>query len=514
MARFEQLIRDPHTGEKALIRSNDEWTLESKIQRKIESWQRRHERQENRQRKEQEKLQKEKLHEEAEKRTEESRALIEAYRGILRAAVGRPCRLDWAALHDDRPYQPGLPPKREAFLATVPRWSVLDLLWPPKRRARLAAKKEAARNFEHAFAAFEKEEETRRAAWEAKRSEFNTRLDRLKQDYEAGRPAAIEQYMEKAFNRSRYPEDLDLDVEVNYLGDRKTLIVELELLRPDQVPTVIEVKRGQGRDEFIEKTLKNTEANALYNDVIAQIGIRTLYEAFNADYANTVEVVVLNGWVDGTDTKTGRPFRNCIVSIQAERSEFCSFNLERVLARDCIAGLKGVVASEFVNLAPVKPILQLNKQDRRIVEAKDVLGNLDSTTNLATMDWELFEHLVRDLFQKIFSGEGVEVKVTQASRDAGVDALVFDPDPIKGGKFVIQAKRYNNVVGVSAVRDLYGTMISEGAVKGILVTTSHFGKDSLEFVKNKPITLIGGAELIYLFNKHGHNFKIELKAKA
>jgi len=35
------------------------------------------------------------------------------------------------------------------------------------------------------------------------------------------------------------------------------------------------------------------------------------------------------------------------------------------------------------------------------------------------------------------------VKVTQASRDRGVDAIAFDPDPIRGGKFVIQAKRYN-----------------------------------------------------------------------
>jgi restriction system protein len=43
------------------------------------------------------------------------------------------------------------------------------------------------------------------------------------------------------------------------------------------------------------------------------------------------------------------------------------------------------------------------------------------------------------------------------SRDGGVDAVTFDLDPIRGGKFVIQAKRFNNVVPVSAARDLYGT---------------------------------------------------------
>ena len=77
-----------------------------------------------------------------------------------------------------------------------------------------------------------------------------------------------------------------------------------------------------------------------------------------------------------------------------------------------------------------------------------------------------------------FSSGGGEVKVTQASRDGGVDAVAFDPDPIRGGKIVIQAKRYTNTVGVAAVRDLYGTVLNEGATKGILVTTSDYGPDA------------------------------------
>jgi restriction system protein len=65
----------------------------------------------------------------------------------------------------------------------------------------------------------------------------------------------------------------------------------------------------------------------------------------------------------------------------------------------------------------------------------------------------------------MFSRSGGEVKVTRASRDGGVDAIAFDPDPIRGGKIVIQAKRYTNTVEVSAVRDLYGTVVNEGAIK-------------------------------------------------
>ncbi len=59
------------------------------------------------------------------------------------------------------------------------------------------------------------------------------------------------------------------------------------------------------------------------------------------------------------------------------------------------------------------------------------------------MDWQDFEHLVRD---------------------KGVDAVAFDPEPVRGGKYVIQAKRYLHTVDVSAVRDVYGTMMNEGAI--------------------------------------------------
>ena len=126
------------------------------------------------------------------------------------------------------------------------------------------------------------------------------------------------------------------------------------------------------------------------------------------------------------------------------------------------------------------------------------------------MDWQDFEHLIREIFEKEFSTNGGEVKVTQASRDGGVDAIAFDPDPIRGGKIVIQAKRYTNTVGVAAVRDLYGTVVNEGATKGILVTTTDYGPDAYNFAKNKPITLMNGANLLYLLEKHGHKARIDI----
>lgn len=88
--------------------------------------------------------------------------------------------------------------------------------------------------------------------------------------------------------------------------------------------------------------------------------------------------------------------------------------------------------------------------------------------------------------------------------------MVFDPDPIRGGKIVIQAKRYTNTVGVGAVRDLYGTVLNEGATKGILVTTSDFGPDSYTFANGKPLVLLSGSNLLHMLAKHGHSARINL----
>ena len=66
-------------------------------------------------------------------------------------------------------------------------------------------------------------------------------------------------------------------------------------------------------------------------------------------------------------------------------------------------------------------------------------------------------------------------------------------------------------MGVSAVRDLYGTVVNEGAIKGILVTTADYGPDAYNFAKDKPLALLNGSNLLHLLASHGHKFSIDLK---
>jgi restriction system protein len=266
----------------------------------------------------------------------------------------------------------------------------------------------------------------------------------------------------------------------------------------------------RARSQITYKPVIESWRKATYDSILYKSALGFTYRIFEADDKAWIHSVVFNGWVQSVDKSTGATTHGCILSLQAGRDEFMPLDLSRVDPKACFRSLKGVASSKLSELTPIRPIQQLNREDPRFIEGYTVADILDDRTNLAAMDWQDFENLIREIFEKEFARNGGEVKITQASRDGGVDAVAFDPDPIRGGKIVIQAKRYVNTVGVSAVRDLYGTLQHEGAMKGILVTTATYGTDAYEFAKDKPITLISGGELLTILNRHGHSAKIDL----
>lgn len=352
--------------------------------------------------------------------------------------------------------------------------------------------------------------------WENLRDEFtrnqnteNAKIEKFRIDYMNLDGNAILEYCELVLNNSEYPDSFPKGFELEYNPDTKILIVEYSLPAIEQLPILNEVKFI--KNELKEYHISENQLLKIFDNTMYNITLRTIHELFEADVVNAIEAISFNGWVNSLNRATGKRDNNCILSIQVKKKEFIEIKLENVDAKTCFKNFKGVGSSKLSGLTPIQPILQINRTDKRFTSHYDVAHSLDSSTNLASMDWEDFEHLIREVFAKEFSSNGGEVRVTQASRDGGVDAIAFDPDPIRGGKIVIQAKRYTNTVGVSSVRDLYGTVMNEGAIKGILVTTADYGPDAYEFVKGKPLTLMNGANLLYLLEKHGHHARIDIK---
>jgi len=356
------------------------------------------------------------------------------------------------------------------------------------------------------------------AKWQINKEKFlkqqnegNAKIDELKAKYFESDERAIIEQADLVLTSSQYPDEFPMEFDIDYNPENKIMIVDYNLPSLDQIPTLTEVKYVKSKDEFQEKHLSDSGLNKLYDSLLYQIVVRSIHELYEADEIDGIEALVFNGWVESIDKGTGNKVTACVMSIQTNKKEFLEINLANVEPKACFKNLKGVGSSKLHSLTPIAPLLQINKEDKRFVDSYDVADGLDDSVNIAAMDWEDFEHLVREIFEKEFRAGGGEVKVTQASRDGGVDAIAFDPDPIRGGKIVIQAKRYTNVVGVSAVRDLYGTVVNEGAIKGILISTADYGPDAYAFASDKPLTLLNGNNLLHLLEKHGHKAKIDLK---
>jgi len=527
MAIYQQTFFNDYLKKSKTIKADSLWEFELKKQQLFAIWQE----EENKKREREaiqslklaEKEEKELLKNQALKLSEEAKKEIEEYNNILQYTLTIDDKLDWNTQYkkaDYPPFETNLTkPAIEDFYIkyNVPKKTGLEFIFKSLKTKRESFEHLAIQAYNEAIEEYYKklEEENKqylkkKQAFEKVIEEHNRTITQWKESYEFGEKEAVEKYVKVILENSKYPASFNKDYEIQYDDKTKTLIVSYNLPNPEQVPKVTEYKFVQSSKTIKPVEFKKKEFDIFYENIILQVTLRTIHEVFEADYANTIDVIVFNGWVTAIDKATGNDFTSCIVSLHTRKEEFIKINLANVEYKECVRSLKGLFAGALINLAPVKPILDINKEDKRFVESKDVLAQINSVENLATMDWEDFEHLVRQLFERMFSENGAEVKVTQASRDGGVDAVVFDPDPIRGGKFVIQAKRYNNVVPVSAVRDLYGTVINEGATKGILVTTSYFGTDSIEFSKDKPLTLIDGQNLVYLFQQYGYNVHISL----
>lgn len=333
-----------------------------------------------------------------------------------------------------------------------------------------------------------------------------------KKQYKQRNPKGVIEYFEQVLSSSDYPSDFPRTFHLDYNPETGMLIVDYSLPNISVMPKMREVKYVKSKEELMDVPLAESTVNELYDSVVYQIALRTLHELFESDVESVIETVTLNGWVESIDKSTGKNVNRCIISIQTNRQEFSQIDLARVDPKACFKKLKGIGSSALHSWTAIAPIVNVNREDKRFVQGYEVAKDLEESFNLAGMPWEDFEHLVRELFDKEFSQDGGGVNITRTSRDGGIDAIAFDPDPIRGGKIAIQAKCYTNTVGVDAVRDLYGTVINEGANKGILVTTSDYGADAYEFAKGKPLTLMNGSNLLYLLEKHGYKAKIDLKA--
>ena len=403
---------------------------------------------------------------------------------------------------------PATPPQLDAFLPPEPS-GLSKVFGKAKHEQAIEAGRAAYDKAMEDFAAFERarftELERKKAAHDRASQEAradaaaqNRQVDAFRQDFEKGDPEAVVSYFELVLNASQYPADFPQAFRLAYVPESRQAIVEYQFPDATVIPAAKLYKYVKASDKVTEAARPVSQVRSLYASVVAQVALRTVHELFEADRGRHIDVIVFNGVLHTVDPGSGKKIKPCLITLRTTRDTFGELSLAQVDPIACLKHLSAGVSRSPAELVAVRPVLEFDMVDPRFVAESEALVLLDERPNLMELTPSEFEGLIQNLFTKM----GLEAKQTRPSRDGGVDCVAYDPRPIFGGKVVIQAKRYKNTVGVSAVRDLFGTLQNEGASKGILVATSGYGQASYDFARNKPIELIDGANLLYLLKTY------------
>ncbi len=168
--------------------------------------------------------------------------------------------------------------------------------------------------------------------------------------------------------------------------------------------------------------------------------------------------------------------------------------------------------SPATSIASAQPELPLSAQspEEQLESSYQVLRQQLGQSLLANIlksPPDFFEQLVVDLLVAMGYG-GSRVDAGQAigqSNDGGIDGIIKE-DRLGLDIVYLQAKRWESAVGSPEVRNFTGSLEGHGAQKGVLITTSKFTKEAIEFAKRlqqKKLVLIDGALLAELMMDFG-----------
>ncbi|MFD4911165.1 restriction endonuclease [Kitasatospora purpeofusca] len=452
---------------------------------------------------------------EAARRTAELDGRVEELRGLLAAGLDRPAFRAQSLLapRPVPPFEPGRlgepVPMPDQARYQVPPPDGAQARNPGVRQQYEQYVAQARARFEqdwYAAQAAEAERQRRLGEYHGQYLEWVARFRREDEERAArteeslrrlrsGEAEAVQEYFSAVLYASAgWPEGFPHRLVAAWEASSRQLVVNWELPGADVVPATGRVRYVKADDREAEVARPATERKALYREVLAQSALRVVTELYRADGDGLLASVVLNGFVRGIDPATGREAERFLTTVTVDRAEFSGLTLDRVAAVECFQGLGGVLSARPERLDEVRP----DRLPETVGGSVAGQGGEDDP-DLFEMDPIEFEELIAELFRL----RGFRVMTTARSGDAGVDVVAEDLDPVTGGRIVIQAKRYRSTVSPTAVRDLDSTVRHHGAIKGILVTTAGFGPGSYEYIRNKPLTLVSGPELVELLAEQG-----------
>jgi restriction system protein len=139
------------------------------------------------------------------------------------------------------------------------------------------------------------------------------------------------------------------------------------------------------------------------------------------------------------------------------------------------------------------------------IEALNASLRSELQAMVASCSPRFFEQLVVDLLLKMgYGGSRREAGAAVGqSGDGGIDGIIKE-DLLGLDSIYIQAKRWDGPVGRPVVQAFVGSLEGRRARRGVLITTSNFSQQAIEYVQRieKTVILIDGKLLVQLMIDH------------
>ncbi|MCX5497173.1 restriction endonuclease [Kaistia dalseonensis] len=323
-------------------------------------------------------------------------------------------------------------------------------------------------------------------------------------DYRTGDRDAVAIYVGMVLERSLYPDNFPHDFSVSFVPTANLVVVDYELPTIEAVPKTFEVQYIQSNDRIVSVPVRKLDRTGIYQDLIAAIAIRTLHEVFATDQTGLVFNVCFNGYVRTTNPETGEKEMPYLLSVKVTKPEFERIDLARAEKRTCLRGWGAIVSRQPDELVPIRPIVDLDMADRRLVIQTDGSTRAAQPVDVMSVSEPDFE----GLFSRISARLGFDGATTRRPSADAVECVAYDSRPEMAGAVIVRATRRREPVDGTAVGGFFETMLSERESIGLHLTTSAYTHESFAFARERPIELIDGKGFQFLLREAGIEARI------
>lgn len=246
----------------------------------------------------------------------------------------------------------------------IPHPKLTDFTDKVKKPGRLLSfSKKAKRKFEEEITSAKIEYESELVRYERARKVYllkvrrqNQEIDLLKTSCRSGDPRSISKCCTYLLIQSDYPYYFPKIFQNTFFPLSNELVIDYQLISISNLPKIASYKYIKSSNLIKGTPHTDFYIKKRYVDIILSTCLRTIYEIFNSDIGEWINVVTFNGYVPVSTNEVNPDMKDYFISIRASKSTFIKSDLHNI---DKVKFLKNLGAQFSIyknTFTPITPI--------------------------------------------------------------------------------------------------------------------------------------------------------------